>query len=293
MRSKLFLLCAMAISACAVNTPQASASGVAADVCHGCSTGAMAAKALGAINNGTAYVFNEHSKDVNKYLVYFEMEDRRGRSSATKVADEVPVEPELKSKYGEYVTELSLAGNTEIILPPGFPVGSSAHSLMDPPFSETSIEQHISSLSFWSVFLLKAQAIVNSAATKNIPFLDIAHILTSTKVTVQYPDGSTQEFTLEISIKIDSNGIPVTEFEIQSSNEATAPNGGAVPTAPISFDGFEVSNGGGSIQDWIDWATHNNIPVTGAGGQGCTATGMTCGTNNNGILRCVATYTCG
>ncbi len=230
--------------------------------CPGCSASQMSQAATNATDDGTVYVFNQTTKDVKKYTVLTEFVDTIPYT-VLKEAYEVTVEPDIKNSFAAVVGDQIQGEGSVIVLPPDFPVRSSAGSLLDPNFASGSIVNHLRSLSFWQLTEINVNALIAAAITKNIPFADFSGVIKGIVITIRFPDGSTQDFEVTYQINALTNKATI---DLGPTGTATTPEGTPVPTNPIYFAGTSYSDTGGSIGEWIAWARLNGVQITGPGG---------------------------
>lgn len=260
--------------------------GVEVAVCHGCSNRAMSQEALRSTGSGTFYVFNQTNSKAKKYLVYFEYDDGPGGGSGFKVADEVAIESSIKNAYKAAVVELNSREDDVFESPADSPVGSAAHSLLDPNFAEAAIEQHLKTLPYWSNMLLRMNTVFNDLARNGAEISDISQVIKHLRITVRYPDASTEEWEVVITPTVLTDGTLESQLDVINSDDATQQGGiGNVPTSPISFDGFGADNSAGTLFDWVELARHNGIPIDGTVTT-CSQDRMVCAVQGEEI-RCV------
>jgi hypothetical protein len=228
--------------------------------CHGCSSAGMSRTAAQATDRGTVYVFNAASADVRKYSVFTEVVDTQPYT-IWKQAMEKSVEPELDSAYREYVESVrDIAGNGVYRLPADFPVRSVAGALLDPAFSTTSIEDYLSELLFVQQAELHLSTIAARLVRAGIKLLDVTAVIDKITLLIEFPDGTTQEYTLEYTI----NGVSLEpRAEVTPVGNARMANGQPAPTSRLGFDGHRFRDNGGSVREWAEWARMNGVSVRG------------------------------
>ena len=191
-----------------------------------------------------------------------------------------PIEPELSAAYADWIRDVNeLQGETEpIVLPPGFPIRSVAGALLDPPYASTSIEDYLRSLSLYRSLELNFATVIANLVRSNIPLADLSKLLKVVRITVEFPDGSTLDFGVSFSIDAVSGNA---EMELESVGNARLENGQPAPTGPMGFAGRTFYDRNGSLAEWVLWAQHFNLVVSGAN----KGTVMRCEISDN-VIRC-------
>lgn len=212
------------------------------------------------------YIYStKPSKQVKKYLVYFDADDRESgrRYTVIKETVEVPVESGIKTRYTNFANHLNDTSDDAFVLPPTHPIRSAAGAILDPNYATPLIEAFIGAQGSIQAMTIEITAVVETLLEKNVPFADISKLTTNPKIDVQFPDGSIQEYEVQFSPKIKPDGSVEMEIELVPTGQATDQMGVPIPTRPVNFNNFSANNAFGSLSDWIDWAQHNGVPVYG------------------------------
>ena len=230
--------------------------------CHGCSDSEMARAAMRTTGKGEAYVFNQDDETAKAYSVYFDYDDSGGRGRATKVVDEMSVDKYLRKKFKLFAQSANEIDGGTFELPPDSPIRSAAGAALDRSYSESVIEDHLSGVSLVDRALSGLDAVLNELYRSATNMTDVVK---RNQVTIRFPDGSTEKYTIVFTTTLSSNGQTVIiELDIEDPDDASGQGGtGGLPTRDRNFDGFEADNSSGSVWDYVDWAASHGINVTG------------------------------
>lgn len=251
--------------------------------CHGCNAVQMSTQATNVAGVGVTivYVFNQNTKSVNKYEVYTSAEDGPP-FSITKEANQVAVELDINDNYRVFINDILYAEDRTIILPPDFPIHSSAGALLSPPSTYQYMRGYLGDLP--GGWILSAKQLLVKMLALNMPYLDFGALMpTSFTLTVQFPDGSQMDFKIEFSYNLLRDDLEVDPTAL--SLTATDQDGNPIPVSQSDFAGRSFNNNGGGLQDWVSWAGSRGISVSGSGGSSGGST-MTCVVKSNGTYSC-------
>ncbi len=251
--------------------------------CHGCTSLQMSTRATDVATLGMeiVYVFNQSSKSVKKYEVYTSREDGIPLT-ITKEAYEVVIEQGIKDTYRTFITQTIQAEQDTIIMPPDFPIRSSAGALLDPSFTYGTVSNYLGDLQGGWKLSLK-QLFIRLIAV-NVPNVDFgAFVPSSFKLVIEFPDGSTMTFKIQFSYNLLTNEVEVDPIALDLT--ATDQDGASIPRRPSNFAGRTFDNRAGGLNDWVDWARLRGLTVVGSGGNSGSGT-MSCFVKSNGAYSC-------
>jgi hypothetical protein len=248
-------------------------------LCNGCSESRMASKASRATNQGIVYVFDANRSKTHKYEVFTEVIDQRPYTTWTQAISVTP-EQAVRTAFKEFREASANLQSDEVVnLPPNFPIRSVAGYLVDPARGSTFIEDHIANLSAWSQRDVTFMNLAAQLTGRNIPVLDIGHLLDRLTITIVFPDGSSHDFFVDANVNAFSFSL---RAELESRGNARMANGEPAPTAASSFIGGEFEDQGGSLNEWAEWARSLGAAII---GDPATGTTMTCSVEGN-VIRC-------
>jgi len=229
--------------------------------CDGCSATQMAARATATVSQGTVYVFDAASAVVGKYTVITEVVDTMPYS-IWKQAIPQAVEQELASAWQGYVAgREGLEGQSGAYqLPADFPLHSVAGALYDPEFANTSIEDFLLSLDLFQQLNMDVSTLLIQVVRASIPMLDLKDLLKTIRITVRFPDGSTQDYSISVSIDAVT---AQARTEVEPAGNARMANGLPAPSSRLGFNGVTVYDRNGSLREWVLWAEHLGLVVSG------------------------------
>lgn len=245
--------------------------------CDGCSPQQMSEKAAQALDRGTVWVFDATMARVGKYAVFTEVVDTLPYSIWKQAIAQDP-EPEIVDAWASWVTfrDTTQDESGPIQLPPGFPIRSVGGALLDPDFTSTHVEDFLRELNAFRQTELVLGTLISYLVRNNVPWVDLKSLLRTIKVTIVFPDGSSLDYSIAFSLDAIS-GEAIAELE--PAGNARMANGQPAPTGRGGFDGFSVRDDNGSLQEWILWAQHLGLVVSGAS----NGTTMTCAWSGDAI----------
>lgn len=254
-------------------------SDVRAVTCHGCTNWQLSKAATKTVDSGVVYVFDAYSKRAHKFKVYTELFDGYPYGYFTQ-AVEVTAEWRVRNGwklYVESVGELLEAGRIQ--LPGDFPVRSVAGALLDPAYSTTHIEDYLRQLSEYQQLAKNLSTLTLRLLQAKIPLLDVQLLVDDIILTVEFPDGSTQDYVAQISV----NSLNLdAHMEVEPYGNARLEDGSPAPTSSLGFSGRTFNDNGGSLFEWMQYARSLGISI-GSGGSGGRTT-MTCTVSDSVII---------
>lgn len=229
--------------------------------CDGCSATQMAALATDTVNQGTVYVLDAVNAVVAKYTVITETVDTIPYSIWKQAMPQF-VEPDLASAWRAYVASREgVEGQPgSYQLPPDFPIHSVAGALYDPEYTNTSIEDYLLSLNLFEQMNMDIGTLVIQVLRSNIPFVDLKDLLKTIKITVTFPDGTSQDYAVSVSIDAVT---AQARTEVEPVGNARMPDGRPAPTSRLGFNGVTVYDRNGSLREWVLWAQQLGLFVSG------------------------------
>ncbi len=231
--------------------------------CDGCSSWQMSQAARQATTNGIVYVFNGHSGRVDKYRVFSEMLDLYPPTSWTSAA-RLTTESQLKRAYADYLDAVAGLGFDGVVVLPGdFPVRSVAGALMDPDFASTAIENYLMTLTEQQQLELTLAALASKVLDLNLPIVDLRSIIKAVTLRVEFPDGSSQDYTVDYSM---NQGELRSRTELTPHGNAMAADGLPAPTSALGFRNRRFHDNGGSLIEWIALAWSFGVRIGGSSG---------------------------
>jgi hypothetical protein len=179
------------------------------------------------------------------------------------------VESGLQNAYGAYLDAGAEATEEGVVEVPGdFPIRSVAGALYAPVYTSSLLEDYFAELSFATTLELELTTILANLIRSNVPFADLKSIVRAIKITVRFPDGSTQDYEIGFSVNAVTGNA---EMELQVYGNPRLENGHPAPTSSLAFNGLTLADNNGSLAEWILWARHLGLIVSGTKG-----TAMTC-----------------
>jgi hypothetical protein len=239
-----------------------------AGACNNCSSADMKRLAMRLVSNGTASIFDGPGSRIETYRVFTTtIEGRTGRT--WRSAALIQTDPVLKRAWNDFIDSVDGLGHGGVIqLPPDFPVRSVAGALLDPSYATTAIENHIAGLPGETQLQITMGTLGGVLTDVKTPFLDMESIIGSVHLTVEFPDGSTMDFTLEFS----ANQLSLrARTELNPAGNATLADGSPAPTSALGFRDRSFQDNGGSLVEWLLLARSYGVPIVGSGsGDGTT-----------------------
>jgi hypothetical protein len=255
-----------------------ASAGERAITCHGCSEWQQEQAASRATQQGKVTVFDAAGSSVSRYNVFTELLDVSPRTTWTSV-NRISVDPALKSSWRNYLESVRGVEHPGVVtLPDGFPMQSVAGALQDPSFTTTAIENHLLRLSAYQQLNRNASSLISKGLQLDLGLVDLADIIEAITIEVEFPDGSTQEYTVAFSL---NQGTGLSRLELTPHGNAIAADGQPAPTSALGFRNRTFQDRNGSLAEWISLARSHGVTITGAGSGG---TVMDCKVENNKIV---------
>ncbi|MEE4174077.1 MAG: hypothetical protein V2I57_07485 [Xanthomonadales bacterium] len=244
--------------------------------CNGCSEWQKEQAASRTIQRGKVTVFDDVQASVSRYNVFTEMLDLRPRTTWTSVY-RTSVDSGLKQAWSSYVQSVRGVEHPGVVhLPDEFPMRSVAGALQDPSFTTTAIENHLLTLSRFQQLNNSAASLVSRALQLDLGVIDLKDILDAITIEVEFPDGSTMDYTITFSM---NQGTGLSRLEVSPYDNAMGPDGLPAPTSALGFRNRTFEDRNGSLMEWISLARSFGIRVHQSGSNGtimeCRASGST------------------
>lgn len=235
--------------------------------CHGCSEWQKEQAASLATQRGKVTVFDEAQRSVSRYNVFTEVLDFRPRTTWTSV-NRISVDPALKTLWGNYLESLRGVQHPGIVtLPDEFPMQSVAGALMDPEFSTTAIEDYLLTVSSYQQLNRTASSFLSKALQLNLGLVDMADILEAITIEVEFPDGSTMDYTVTFSM---NQGTGLSRLELAPYGNARGADGLPAPTSALGFRNRSFEDHNGSLGEWMALARRHGLVVYQGSSNGTT-----------------------
>jgi hypothetical protein len=246
--------------------------------CNGCSDWQKEQAASSATQQGKVTVFDTTGRSVSRYSVFTEVLDMRPRTTWTSV-NRISVDRTLKNLWSNYLESVGGVVHPGVVnLPDDFPMQSVAGALQDPEFTTTAIENHLLSLRTFELLLRNTSAFLSRGLQLNLGLVDLSDIIEAITIEVEFPDGSTMEYTVAFSI---NQGTGLARLELTPYGNALAADGQPAPTSALGFRNRSFQDRNGSLTEWIALARSHGIPIHGSGSSG---TVMECRVEGNKIV---------
>ncbi len=242
--------------------------------CDGCSEWQKEQAASSSTHQGQVTVFDAVGRSVSRYNVFTEVLDVRPRTTWTSV-NRVSVDRTLKTRWSSYLESVRGVEHPGVVhLPDDFPMQSVAGALQDPQFTTTAIENHLLGVSTFEQLNRNASSLISRGLQLNLGLVDLSDIIEAITIEVEFPDGSTMEYTVAFSI---NQGTGISRLELSPYGNALAADGRPVPTNALGFRNRTFQDHNGSLYEWMSLARSLGLVVHQGGSNGtvmeCTVEG--------------------
>ena len=233
--------------------------------CDGCTEWQKEQAASRTTSQGKVTVFDDMARTVTRYNVFTEILDVSPRTSWTSV-NRISVDRSLKTLWASYLESVRGVEHPGIVhLPEDFPMQSVAGALQDPTFTSTAIENHLRQVSAFQQLNRNASSLISKGLQLNLGLVDLADIIEAITIEVEFPDGSTMEYTVTFSL---NQGTGVSRLELSPHGNALAADGYPAPTSALGFRNRSFQDRNGSLAEWISLARSHGVTIYGANSGG-------------------------
>lgn len=235
--------------------------------CNGCSEWQKEQAASRATRQGKVTVFDDEQRSLSRYNVFTEVLDLRPRTTWTSV-HRISVDQRLKSLWESYLESVRGVEHPGIAtLPDDFPIQSVAGALVDPDFSTTAIEDFLLTVDTIAQLNRTASSLLGRALQLNFGVVDMAKILEAITIEVEFPDGSTMDYTVTFSM---NQGTGLSRLELTPYGNARGADGLPAPTSALGFRNRTFQDHNGSLAEWMALARRHGLVVYQGSSNGTT-----------------------